>query len=43
MAGVGGWMGPERSLGGLSRTFGLRNQNYGGDSERPPRLDGAQL
>jgi ATP-binding cassette subfamily B protein len=43
MAGVGGWMGPERSLGGLSRTFGLRHQNYGGDAERPPHLDGAQM
>jgi ATP-binding cassette subfamily B protein len=43
MAGVGGWMGPERSLGGLSRTFGLKNQNVRGDREPPVRIEKAQL
>lgn len=43
MAGVGGWMGPERSLGGLSRTFGLRHQNMGGDPGRSPRIERGQI
>ncbi len=36
-------MGPERSLGGLSRTFGLRNQNLGDGSRGPVRMERAQL
>jgi ATP-binding cassette subfamily B protein len=41
--GGGGWMGPERSLGGLSRTFGLRNQNYGNNTGPPARVERAQV
>ncbi|HZO91616.1 MAG TPA: ABC transporter ATP-binding protein [Chthonomonadaceae bacterium] len=43
MGGGGGWMGPERSLGGLSRTFGLKNQNYGTEKGQPIRIERAQL
>lgn len=43
MAGVGGWMGPERSLGGLSRTFGLKHRYDGGDAEPFTSFEGAQL
>jgi ATP-binding cassette subfamily B protein len=41
----GGWMGPERSLGGLSRTFGLQNRVVpGGDpSGPPPKIERARL
>lgn len=33
--GGGGWMGPEGSMGGLSRTFGLRNRDTGGGELTP--------
>ncbi|MCS6861343.1 MAG: ABC transporter ATP-binding protein, partial [Abditibacteriales bacterium] len=39
----GGWMGVERSLGGLSRTFGLQHLNFG-DGKRPPvKIERARL
>jgi ATP-binding cassette, subfamily B, bacterial len=39
----GGWRGPETSIGGMSRTFGLRNRDVGGDEKTPVRMDAAQL
>ncbi len=41
--GVGGWQGAERSLGGLSRTFGLQNKNIGPGGETPVRIERVQL
>nr|CAA9267285.1 Efflux ABC transporter, permease/ATP-binding protein [uncultured Armatimonadetes bacterium] len=41
--GGGGWMGPERSLGGLSRTFGLNNRNVGSGERQPIRIERDQL
>lgn len=43
--GTGGWMGPERSLGGLSRTFGLNHQSQGdGDNQQAPiKIERARL
>ncbi|WP_309722831.1 hypothetical protein, partial [Armatimonas sp.] len=32
----GGWRGPDQSLGGLPRTFGLQNRNTGGDGPQKP-------
>jgi len=31
--GVGGWMGPERTIGGLGRTYGFQRQFEGGDRQ----------
>ena len=40
----GGWMGPERSMGGMSRSFGLKDRNVGGGPESAPiALETAQL
>lgn len=42
--GGGGWMGPEGSMGGLSRTFGLNNRDYGGSGKgEQVRIERAQL
>ncbi len=41
--GGGGWMGVERSLGGLSRTFGLQHLNYGDGKQPPVRIERARL
>lgn len=41
--GVGGWQGPERSLGGLSRTFGFQNRNFGGGGQEPLKIERSQL
>ena len=41
--GIGGWKGTEGSLGGISRTFGLKNQNLGSDKGPPIPLDRARL
>ncbi len=41
--GGGGWMGPERSLGGLSRTFGLNNSGYGDDRGQAVEIRRAQV
>src|SRR5258707_1118679 len=38
----GGWMGPERSLGGMSRTFGLQNRSGGTGAPSGP-IERAQL
>lgn len=38
----GGWRGPDQSLGGLPRTFGLQNRNTGNDGPQKP-LDRALL
>lgn len=38
----GGWRGPDQSLGGLPRTFGLQNRNTGGEGPKGP-LDRALL
>ena len=32
----GGWRGPDQSLGGLPRTFGLQNRNTGGEGPQKP-------
>jgi ATP-binding cassette subfamily B protein len=39
----GGWRGPETSIGGMARTFGLRNRDVGGDEDPSVRMDAAQL
>src|SRR5438309_970888 len=39
----GGWQGPERSLGGLSRTFGLKDKNVGTPGALHVRIERAQL
>ncbi|NUP99250.1 MAG: DUF58 domain-containing protein, partial [Armatimonadetes bacterium] len=42
--GGGGWMGPERTLGGMSRSFGLQRQWEGGGPDRQPiKLERASL
>jgi len=41
--GGGGWMGVERSLGGLSRTFGLQHLNYGDGKQPPVKIERARL
>ncbi|HLK60673.1 MAG TPA: ABC transporter transmembrane domain-containing protein, partial [Chthonomonadaceae bacterium] len=39
----GGWQGPERSLGGLSRTFGLHDKQIGTAGELPVKIEREQL
>jgi ATP-binding cassette, subfamily B, bacterial len=39
----GGWRGPETSIGGMARTFGLRNRDVGGDDAPSVRMDAAQM
>ena len=41
--GVNGWQGAERSLGGLSRTFGLQNKNTGSPGDAHVRFERAQF